>query len=452
MGIFEIFLKNKRKQESQWVLRNSSESLTQTDIVYLVKKKFKKLFQENKIKKGHIVFAENPQTPKFLPFLISAIAHGIVVLPIYERSSKYERKFIFNLLQPKAIFNCQTESIYINPTDYDSLICEPGIIFQTSGTTGNSKFIFQSERNLIKNAKISILRQNISSHSLCYSTLTLSHTGGLNMQVLPTLMAGGQVFLDSLFYPNIFVKNTQSFCATHYVLIPSHYRALKIQGIFQNLFNKKIQPVILTGSEPVANEFFDDVNNIRGIPLAVYGLTEAGPFICFNTKKHILPPKMVSCLGCFESDYQGRINDRSIIEVQGPGLNDFVICKNKKVFTRKVADKWFKTEDFGLKVDDIFFFSGRGDHKINMGGYKFSLYEVELALSQLSFIKNFRVFKIKDFLWNELPEADVEVTQKEITSQFIRLKLRQFLNPLKIPRKINIIKSIEKTSINKIKR
>ena len=452
MRLFEIFLKNKNGGQSQWILKNSSESLTRSDIIFLVEKKFKKLFQEHKIKNGDIIFIENPQNPQFLPFLMSALTYGLVVLPLYERTSEYEKKSIFNLLQPKAIFNFKTESIWVNPKAYDSLICEPGIIFQTSGTTGNPKLVFQNERNLIHNGEISILRQNISPNSLCYSVLTMSHSGGLNMQVLPTLMAGGQVFLDSFFSSNVFVENAQSLCATHYVLIPSHYRALKAKGIFSNLLNRKIQPVILTGSEPVASKFFDDVNDIRGLPLAVYGMTEVGPFICSNTQKQTLPPKAVSCLGRFEKGYGGRLNDRAVIEVCGPGLNDFVVCEDKKVFTKKMACQWFETGDFGLEVDGVFFFSGRGDHEVNMGGYKFSLYEVEWALSQLPFVKTFKVFKTKDILWNELPEADVELTQKGISSRSIRLELRKFLSPLKIPRKINIVESIKKTSINKVKR
>ena len=553
MGLFDLFLKNGSSTDN-WVVRDSSLSFSKKELVRMVREKFNPFFKKNRLGLGDILLVRNPQTSRFLPLLMSAFESGVTVLPIYERVSCKEEMDILEYLKPKAVFDMKTDDFRVNESSCVFCVDEPGVIFQSSGTTGRPKLIFQSESNLIGNAEVSILKQNIVPASRCYSVLTLSHTGGLNMQVLPTLLAGGSVFIDSHFGANAFVERVQRINPTHFILVPSHYRYLKQSGLFSLLYNPKVCPLVLSGSEPVPNDFYHDVREVGGEPLSVYGLTEVGPFVCSNNDERKLPHGALSCLGRFEGGYEGKVSQKSIIEVCGPGLNHFVVSMGghelaasrvadglgssmasgkvaggldedlgpelgkpevaprktaeglktsfgsdeplataRKVVggldgslgselgkpevtarkaaegleegrrlgsklgkhelaIKKVAEKWFVTGDYGVVEDDVFFFSGRGDYEVNLGGFKFSLYEVEEQLRRLPFVVDCRVFKVSDPVWYEIPCADVVLSEKGGSVPMIRAELKKLISPLKVPRKINIVESLERTSINKVRR
>ena len=484
MGLFDLFLKN-RSSTDDWVVGDSSLFLSKKELVRMVREKFNPFFKKNGLGFGDILVVRNPQTSRFLPLLMSAFENGVAVVPIYERVSCKEEMDVLASLRPKAVFDMKTDGFRVNESSCVFCVDEPGVIFQSSGTTGRPKLIFQSESNLIGNAEVSILKQNIVPGSRCYSVLTLSHTGGLNMQVLPTLLAGGSVFIDSHFGANAFVERVRGMSPTHFILVPSHYRYLKQSGVFSLLYDPKVCPLVLSGSEPVPNDFYRDVRQMGGEPLSVYGLTEVGPFVCSNSDERELPKGALSCLGRFEGGYEARLSG-AIIEVCGPGLNHFVSfghevaargaaeglgssskpmvatrkvagelevpLGSESVIVKKVAEKWFVTGDYGVVEDGVFFFSGRGDYEVNLGGFKFSLYEVEEQLRRLPFVADCRVFKVSDPVWYEIPCADVVLSEKGGSVPMIKSELKKLISPLKVPRKINIVESLEMTSINKVRR
>ena len=328
---------------------------------------------------------------------------------------------------------------------------ESGFLFQTSGTTGQAKLFFQSERKILLNAKIAIRRQRIKKQSLCYSYLSLSHTGGLNMQLIPTLLAGGTVYLDGLFQAHHFIESIKKLQPSHTILLPSHYRMLKYKNKLSFFKNYPKKLLILTGSEPIPKEFYSDIGNTNLTPLGVYGMTEVGPFICSASESKTLLKDSISYLGVFEKEYKAQINNDSEIEISGPGINNQVTISDEKLKLSDNSQSYFPTKDYGLRDAEHFYFKGRKGTEINLAGYKFSTKEVELALLKIPEIKNCLVYKKEDKLWNEVPHAKIELNKK-ITKPELLQKIRQSMNSLKIPRKIEFVKELSKTSLEKIKR
>ncbi len=119
----------------------------------------------------------------------------------------------------------------------------------------------------------------------------------------------------------------------------------------------------------------------------------------------------------------------------------------------KKRSQWFDTGDIGFLKNSYLFISGRSKNLINFAGMKIFPEEVEAVISQYAQISEVRVFAEQHDIYGQLPVAELVLKSNE---KLDVLKLKKHcmkkLDSYKIPKEFIEVKTIKKTSSNKIKR
>lgn len=404
-------------------------------------------FRDHHISPGSKIIILGPNSVHHLSCLLACSQLDLVYVPVYDRASSDEIKKICEEVKPHCIvtLSVTTTPQFTYPAEPGAPIDEMktgGVLFSTSGSTSSGRYIFQSQRDLLENAERAAQFQKIDRDSIIWSCLTLSHTGGLNMQVLPALLVGAQLIME----PSLNALSTL-FC-THMILVPAQWRLLKRANWWRS-FQFSGRPLVLTGSSPVPEAFFDEIHLKGARGLGVYGLTEVGPFICVHTgKKHQLSRGLENLLGRplppYVFDLAPGTNE---ILIRGPGIGRLFDPLENKL--RSLVDKngWLHTGDISHKENGYYYFIGRLKLMINVGGLKVSSSEIEQHLLTCEGVDECLVVPAEHEFFGQVPHAYIVGTQQK--KKEIDLVLRKKLSSYKIPRKLFFVKQLPRTSIGK---
>ncbi|MCY4523563.1 MAG: fatty acid--CoA ligase family protein [Halobacteriovoraceae bacterium] len=413
---------------------------------FLLCSQAKKILQP--LQAGDILMFSAKSPVEILIFLIGCLEKGGHFLPIYEKSTNEERIILRKKIYPhweisngKTLQKSQTYELNTK------LNLSPGIIFQTSGGTGNSRFVHQSQENLLDNAYRASQYQCMNNKSKIFMPLTLSHSGGLNMQTLPAFIVKGRIHLESI--QNILeLEKVFDKSFTHTTLVPFHFRQIiKLKRWKKANFSWKMR--ILTGSCPIPNDFFEQAKSKKAHLLSVYGLTEIGPFVSTVEKKIDLGENIFP-IGNGNGDFKLDISSQNEeILVKGPCMGKY-IKREKYWLTHDCGNPWVFTGDRGKYKDGHLCYLGKIKREINLAGYKINPEEVEEVLKRHSQVQDCVVYAEKNDLYNEIPVVKIVATG--VSSRDIYHFLRKKLTKFKIPRKIFFVENLDKrTSIGKVK-
>ena len=310
---------------------------------------------------------------------------------------------------------------YPEVTDMDRMV---EMLF-TSGTTGSSKCVMLSEKNVMAVVNSACESVNFSADDSIVSVLPIHHTYELAI-MLAALNYGMNVAInDSL---KRVLKNFATFKPTGLVLVPlfvstmnkkiweeakkgqkdkllksltktSH--AMRVVNI--DLRRKLFAQVnaafggrlckIVCGGAPLNPELFDTFSEFGMDISEGYGITECAPLIAvspyYAPKKGSVGPAVPCCTVRIDSDYQ---NDKGYFEGEIQVQGDNVMLgyyknpeETAKVFTE---DGWFCTGDVGYMDDDGYIFiTGRKKNVIVLeNGKNVFPEEIEEYLGQIETI------------------------------------------------------------------
>lgn len=214
----------------------------------------------------------------------------------------------------------------------------------SSGSSGKSKPPIRiPESMILANCEIASKSQDLTYEDNILTICSLNHTGGLNAQTIPGLLAGSTIHIKN-FNAFTFFKDLIDYNITKTHLIPIMIDSL----IKLNSFKDNKLKLVVAGSDCIKKEhvkFFID----HKIPfMCNYGLTEAGPIIInhtFHANKELDIFDLGFPLGdkCW-TDY--KIED------------DELVIKGKSVY----VDDWFKTGDCIEQHKNWVFYKGRKSH------------------------------------------------------------------------------------------
>ena len=271
------------------------------------------------------------------------------------------------------------------------------IMLFTSGTTGSSKCVMLSERNIMACAKAACEAVNFTEDDVTLSVLPIHHTYELTITIAEMLYGITSCINDNLKHV---LKNMKLFRPTSMVLVPlfvstfnkkiwdevkkkgkerqfrlgmTAANTLKFVGIdmrrklFSDVldaFGGNLEKLICGGAamDPELMNMFDTL----GIELCEgYGITECSPLVSVNPyyrrKYGSVGPAVSSCevkIDAESTDEEGRI----IGEILVKGENVMVgyydnLEANMEVFT---DDGWFRTGDIGyMDADGYLYITGR---------------------------------------------------------------------------------------------
>jgi len=366
------------------------------------------------IKQGDKVVIYSQNMPNWGIVYFALQCMGIVAVPVLPDFNSYELENVIQHSEAKAIFISQSleyklaevkkdklevkvridnfevlESIKKNITFDDKAQCntsyipkedELSILLYTSGTTGDSKGVMLSQKNVLANAIQSDKVQLIPEHFRFLSVLPLSHTyentiglilpiiKGANVSYLrkpptasvlipamqkvkPDLMLTVPMIIEKV-YKNSILPTIQKKAFTRIL----HKNRLTRKLIYR-LAGKKLYKTFggnlkffgIGGAklDSKVEQFLRDAK----FPYAIgYGLTETSPLLAgsnpANTKFQAIGPKVIDC--------ELKIHKPDPItgegEIWGKGPNIMLGYYKNEAKTREVLteDGWFKTGDLGV--------------------------------------------------------------------------------------------------------
>ncbi|MBE6627788.1 MAG: long-chain fatty acid--CoA ligase [Ruminococcaceae bacterium] len=310
---------------------------------------------------------------------------------------------------------------YPATTDTDRMV---EMLF-TSGTTGSSKCVMLSEKNIMSVVNAACESVNFSADDSIVSVLPIHHTYELAI-MLAALNYGMNVAInDSL---KRVLKNFATFKPTGLVLVPlfvstmhkkiweeakkgkkdkilrSMTRVSRVMrhvniDVRDTLF-KQVKAAfggrlckIVCGGAPLNPELFDTFSELGMDISEGYGITECAPLIAvspyYAPKKGSVGPAVPCCTVRIDSDYQ---NDKGFYEgeIQVKGDNVMLGYYKNPVETAKVftEDGWFCTGDVGyMDQEGYIFITGRKKNVIVLeNGKNVFPEEIEEYLGQLDAI------------------------------------------------------------------
>ena len=386
------------------------------------------------------------------------------------------------------------ENIKINPD-------EMKILLFTSGTTGNSKGVMLSHKNICSNIVSVASVVKVDNSTSVLSILPLHHTYECTLGFLLVLYGGGNIaYCDGLRHIS---KNILEYKPTFILCVPLLLENVykKITKTLKEAIPKKyikdeesiiknipffLKPIIkrkikkslggriktfIVGAAKINPNIVKDYFNLGIRVLQGYGLTECSPLVAGNNDSWY---KAESC-GMPIPNVNYKIiepNSEGIGEIAVKGPNVMMgYYKNEEATKKALKDGWFYTGDLGyIDDDDFLYISGRNKNMIlTKNGENIYPEEIEEILNENELITEALVIgeengkddvsvkakilpnveALKEFFDNKIPSKE-EIRQ--IFSEVIK-KVNSKLPNYKHIKSFKIMdEDFERTTTNKIKR
>lgn len=153
----------------------------------------------------------------------------------------------------------------------------PGQILETSGSTGEPKWVYWTEYNLIQDRKHWINDLSLNSRDTILNLHALDFAHGIHVHILPALFVGIPVIHHNIRKDSVteILDNISKHNVTMMSALPSHYTFLAINSKDPNLGNNVRWA--LTGGALLSPTTISLIQNKAGLNLKrLYGATEAG--------------------------------------------------------------------------------------------------------------------------------------------------------------------------------
>ncbi len=339
---------------------------------------------------------------------------------------------------------------------------EVAVIFPTSGTTSESKYVQLTNENLIQNVE-AILKihcmsreKNKNDNELVVLPLTSSFTNTMQLILCLHCSMTISILEGRISVPNIFhtmERDSISFCEMTPTL-------LKLFAVYyeKQPKDKIVLKRVACGGETINEEELRKVREaMPGIDVYFgYGLTEAGPVVATQSAVDFLSAgnSVGKLLDGFQIRFQRAEGDTDSpdgigeIQIKGPSIMKGYL--NEKV--PSVVDGWFATGDIGyMNEDGNLVILGRKKNIIITGGRNINVEEVESVLRKHELIDDAKVYGVKSDLYGEIVAADLILKEGAfIDKKDVIAYCKQYLAEYKIPKQINLVETIKRNSVGKI--
>lgn len=301
-------------------------------------------------------------------------------------------------------------------------------ILFTSGTTGKSKGVMLSHRNLVENA--TCLDMKIPVGTVSMTLLPINHVYCLTMDIIKGMYIGTTVCInDSIMHVQ---KNMKLFQPEIVLLVPlvieSIYTKLKAAGnlipkkiIAQQAFGGKLK-TICSGGAYLNPDYVEKFAEYGITVLQGYGMTECSPVISNNLEWD----NRRGSVGKLLPNCEAKIVDEEIW-VKGSSVM-MGYYKMPEETAETLVDGWLKTGDLGYVDEDGFvYITGRKKNLIILAnGENVSPEEIENEISKDDLVKEIIVRETEKVIQAEI-FPDYEYAKKKRISD-IQAKLQEIID------------------------
>lgn len=412
------------------------------------------------------ILADN--SPQYLEMYVGLPAAGFVIVPLNTRHAEPELHYALEDAGAKLLITDRApgtlsdlvDSVISVPDDYEGLVenaaeMDLGIgisedtlagLFYTGGTTGASKGVMLSHRNLIANAMHNMTIALPSQENVWLVMAPMFHAAGTNSVLLGIWSASCQIPLR-VFDPATALDLIEQHGVTHTLGVPAMIAAITELQLKEPRDTSTLQ-LVLHGGSPIATEVIRRAHT--AFPSAgfghVYGATETSPLVTGmrNEELYLDEPRGRSCGQALVGvqikivDEQGNeLPTGEVGEVATSGANVMLGYWQKPEQTAEVLrDGWYHTGDLGrFDADGYLYLVDRAKDMIVTGGENVYCSEVEEALYKHPAVLEAAVIGIPDGKWGEAVHA-VVVPREAIGEEELVEFCREHIAGYKLPKSI----------------
>ncbi len=292
---------------------------------------------------------------------------------------------------------------------------EPGdaLVVATSGSTGAPKGVVLTHDAVAASAEATSRRLGVTNEDHWLACLPLSHVGGLSV-VTRALHGGTKLTVLPGFDADAVSSSTATLVSLVATTLP-------------RVDTTRFRLIVLGGSRPPADRPANTVTT--------YGMTETGSGVIYD--------------GVPLDGVEAKIDDDDQILLRAPML---LRCYRDGTDALD-ADGWFPTGDLGRWLHDgRLHVEGRRGDLIITGGENVWPEAVEAALADHPDVAEVMVRGVADPEWGQLVEALIVPVSDAPSLESVRAHIKQRHPALMAPKRIQIVSSLPRTSIGKLRR
>lgn len=335
-------------------------------------------------------------------------------------------------------------------------------IAYTSGTTGHPKGAMLSQRSILLNTALTAVMHVRHESDVVVSALPCAHVYG-NIVMNSTFACGGLLVLHERFAEQPVLNSIQVHRATLLEGVPTMYMyLLNFPGLKEyDLTSLKRCTV---GGQTMPRAKMEEVEAQFNCPLIeLWGMTELGgvgtTHTFYGPRKHgAIGIPLPHCEAKIDTSQTStdQIEDKKIGELLIRG--DIVMqgyFNNPKATQEAITeDGWLKTGDLGyIDEEGFIFLVDRAKDMIITGGFNIYPAELERVISTHPSVAMVAVGGIKDDLKGELAKAYIVLKHGHLATESEIIDFcKANLAPYKVPRAVQFVKDLPKTSTGKVMR
>ncbi len=251
------------------------------------------------------------------------------------------------------------------------------VLFQSSGTTGDVKFVCFRSEVLLENARNFAKFFGLHAGTTILVPVPIYHMFGLGVGLLPAMLSGAAIVLPA--HTHIVTLYQHCFLSVPDVVLltPSICKMMLA-------YKKQLtcRPRFISAGESISEKLYSEFEMQYGTLVNLYGSTEMGA----------MATTPLTASGA--ERWQGTVQSLPGVEITLCEENGEVLCRHHAGFwgyLMKGTDlvkydphTWFQTRDWGTWLStDRFVVKGRIDNCINRLGFLVSLEQVEMLLERL---------------------------------------------------------------------
>jgi len=421
-----------------------------------------------------------PNEPAFLETLFGTGLLGAIFVPLNTRLAPPELAYILTDSGTSVLVHAPTHAEHaeslrdkvphvLDRENYERLLADAptrpvdeavdqddvAVIMYTSGTTGRPKGAALSHANVHWNTVNLLIDVDLAGDEVTLVNAPMFHVAALNQTVLPTLLKGGTLVLDS-FDPVRTLSTIARHRVTYLFGVPAMFQAVAATAEWPAADLSSVRTMICGGA-PVPEKVITTYQERGLVFLQGYGLTESSPSALF--------------LRAAESDRVGSagtpcfFTDVRVIDADGedtrPGEPGEVILHGPNVMTGYWGkpdataavlspDGWLRTGDVAIVDDDGFLYiRDRIKDVIISGGENIYPAEVEDVLHRHPKVADCAVIGLPDEKWGEVGRAIV-VAREPVAPEELLTFLNGLIARYKIPKSVVFADTLPRTASGKL--
>lgn len=347
------------------------------------------------------------------------------------------------------------------PLDEAVTLEDAAMILYTSGTTGKPKGALLTHGNITWNCINTVVDMDLNRNDVALMISPLFHVASLDMGLLPVLLKGATVVLESKFDAGRVLELVGQHKVTTLNGVPTTFQMLCDHPGWSTADLTSLDKLTCGGSA-VPQRVLDAYEQ-RGIRFtSCYGMTETAPGATMLPVSASKEKAGSAGLPHFFTDVRiadplggvAGLGEVGEIQISGPNVIKEYWNRPEATAESYSDASWFRSGDMGYQdAEGYLFVSDRIKDMIISGGENIYPAEVEAAIAELPAVASVAVIGVDDEKWGEVPRAIVTLREGEsLTGEQLRSHLEGRLARYKIPKSVVFVEEMPRTASGKIRK